>query len=101
MLSGSPPNQMLNGYARLFQQLVKRTAGLSLSAAKPTYAEAGPAVGSGSGRIWMRQRTGSMRRCRGVLPGEVARKRRRGEGKRLCPALQQDKRKGSFSRSGT
>ena len=28
MLSGSPPNQMLNGYARLFQQLVFEKVGV-------------------------------------------------------------------------
>ncbi len=31
MLSGSPPNQMLNGYARLFQQLVFEKVGHLLS----------------------------------------------------------------------
>jgi hypothetical protein len=63
--------------------------------------------GSGAGAwvgIWpdLRQRTGLMRWCRGVLSGEAAAsKRRRGEGKRLCPALQQDKRMGPISHSGT
>jgi hypothetical protein len=99
--SFAPPMRGIVIYMITMTPASARKSSQRSSAAKPTYAEAGPAVGSGSGRIWMRQLTGSMRRCRGVLPGEVARKRRRGEVKRLCPALQQDKRKGSFSHSGT